>query len=75
MRRAFGMYLTHVLKRVSSPSNELAVQHAALVLKFLRRASSSLRMPYNVKVTMFTHAASLHVYLTHALLIFFTAQT
>ncbi|CAH2267851.1 jg12928 [Pararge aegeria aegeria] len=49
VRRAFGLYLTHVLKRVSSPSNELAVQHAALVLKFLRRASSSLRMPYNVK--------------------------
>ncbi|XP_039757704.1 uncharacterized protein LOC120632021 [Pararge aegeria] len=47
VRRAFGLYLTHVLKRVSSPSNELAVQHAALVLKFLRRASSSLRMPYN----------------------------
>ncbi|XP_023950160.2 tubulin polyglutamylase TTLL5 isoform X2 [Bicyclus anynana] len=49
VRRAFGLYLTHVLKRVSSPSNELAVQHAALVLRFLRRASSSLRMPYNVK--------------------------
>ncbi|XP_072929682.1 tubulin polyglutamylase TTLL5 [Epargyreus clarus] len=48
-RRAFGLYLTHVLKRISSPANELGVQHAALVLKFLRRASASLRMPYNVK--------------------------
>ncbi|XP_049878099.1 probable beta-tubulin polyglutamylase isoform X3 [Pectinophora gossypiella] len=46
-RRAFGLFLTHVLKRVSSPSNELAVAHAALVLKFLKRASASLRMPYN----------------------------
>ncbi|CAH4038145.1 unnamed protein product [Pieris brassicae] len=46
-RRAFGLYLTHVLKRISSPSNEMAVQHAALVLRFLRRASASLRMPYN----------------------------
>ncbi|XP_046971101.1 tubulin polyglutamylase TTLL5 isoform X1 [Vanessa cardui] len=49
VRRAFGLYLTHVLKRISSPSNELGVQHAALVLRFLRRASASLRMPYNVK--------------------------
>ncbi|XP_045486148.1 tubulin polyglutamylase TTLL5 isoform X1 [Pieris rapae] len=48
-RRAFGLYLTHVLKRISSPSNEMAVQHAALILRFLRRASASLRMPYNVK--------------------------
>ncbi|XP_063895810.1 tubulin polyglutamylase TTLL5 [Helicoverpa armigera] len=48
-RRAFGLFLTHVLKRVSSPCNELAVQHAALVLRFLKRASASLRMPYNVK--------------------------
>ncbi|XP_045502487.1 uncharacterized protein LOC123699558 isoform X2 [Colias croceus] len=46
-RRAFGLYLTHVLKRISSPSNELGAQHAALVLRFLRRASASLRMPYN----------------------------
>nr|XP_049704461.1 uncharacterized protein LOC110379252 isoform X2 [Helicoverpa armigera] len=46
-RRAFGLFLTHVLKRVSSPCNELAVQHAALVLRFLKRASASLRMPYN----------------------------
>ncbi|XP_045486149.1 uncharacterized protein LOC111001366 isoform X2 [Pieris rapae] len=46
-RRAFGLYLTHVLKRISSPSNEMAVQHAALILRFLRRASASLRMPYN----------------------------
>ncbi|XP_026742917.1 uncharacterized protein LOC113504710 isoform X3 [Trichoplusia ni] len=49
-RRAFGLFLTHVLKRVSSPCNELGVQHAALVLRFLRRASASLRMPYNVKM-------------------------
>ncbi|XP_045486150.1 uncharacterized protein LOC111001366 isoform X3 [Pieris rapae] len=49
-RRAFGLYLTHVLKRISSPSNEMAVQHAALILRFLRRASASLRMPYNVKM-------------------------
>ncbi|CAB3248718.1 unnamed protein product [Arctia plantaginis] len=48
-RRAFGLFLTHVLKRVSSPSNELAVAHAALVLRFLKRAASTLRMPYNVK--------------------------
>ncbi|CAH1637922.1 unnamed protein product [Spodoptera littoralis] len=46
-RRAFGLYLTHVLKRVSSPSNELGVAHASLVLRFLRKASASLRMPYN----------------------------
>ncbi|RVE40418.1 hypothetical protein evm_014932 [Chilo suppressalis] len=48
-RRAFGLYLTHVLKRISSPGNELGVQHAALVLRFLKRASATLRMPYNVK--------------------------
>ncbi|KAJ0173465.1 hypothetical protein K1T71_010614 [Dendrolimus kikuchii] len=48
-RRAFGLFLTHVLKRISSPSNELGVAHAQLVLKFLKRASASLRMPYNVK--------------------------
>ncbi|KAH9642967.1 hypothetical protein HF086_013528 [Spodoptera exigua] len=48
-RRAFGLFLTHVLKRVSSPSNELGVAHASLVLRFLRKASASLRMPYNVK--------------------------
>ncbi|XP_060805207.1 uncharacterized protein LOC106137883 [Amyelois transitella] len=46
-RRAFGLFLTYVLKRISSPANELAVSHAALVLKFLRRACSTLRMPYN----------------------------
>jgi hypothetical protein len=51
-RRAFGLYLTHVLKRISSSGNELAVQHAALVLRFLRRACASLRMPYNIKVTL-----------------------
>ncbi|XP_061384346.1 tubulin polyglutamylase TTLL5 isoform X1 [Danaus plexippus] len=49
VRRAFGMYLTHVLKRISSPCTEQGAQHAALVLRFLRRASASLRMPYNVK--------------------------
>ncbi|KAL0868898.1 hypothetical protein ABMA27_007236 [Loxostege sticticalis] len=48
-RRAFGLFLTHVLKRISSPANELGVQHAALVLRFLKRASATLRMPYNVK--------------------------
>ncbi|XP_068618971.1 tubulin polyglutamylase TTLL5 isoform X2 [Battus philenor] len=46
-RRAFGLYLTHVLKRVSCPGNELAVQHSALLLRFLRRAAATLRMPYN----------------------------
>ncbi|XP_075982485.1 tubulin tyrosine ligase-like 5 isoform X2 [Anticarsia gemmatalis] len=46
-RRAFGLFLTHVLKRVSCPANELAVAHAALVLRFLKRAASTLRMPYN----------------------------
>ncbi|CAH0728625.1 unnamed protein product, partial [Brenthis ino] len=46
VRRAFGLYLTHVLKRISSPANELGAQHAALVLRFLRRACASLRMPY-----------------------------
>ncbi|KAI8424770.1 LOW QUALITY PROTEIN: hypothetical protein MSG28_006715 [Choristoneura fumiferana] len=56
-RRAFGLYLTHVLKRVSSFSSELAVAHAGLVLRFLKRASNTLRMPYNVKVTTFKHAA------------------
>ncbi|KAI8424775.1 LOW QUALITY PROTEIN: hypothetical protein MSG28_006715 [Choristoneura fumiferana] len=49
-RRAFGLYLTHVLKRVSSFSSELAVAHAGLVLRFLKRASNTLRMPYNVKM-------------------------
>ncbi|KAJ8714240.1 hypothetical protein PYW08_007860 [Mythimna loreyi] len=48
-RRAFGLFLTHVLKRVSSPSNELGAAHASLVLRFLKRACASLRMPYNVK--------------------------
>ncbi|KAJ2938520.1 hypothetical protein O0L34_g13016 [Tuta absoluta] len=48
-RRAFGLFLTHVLKRVSNPGNELAVAHAVLALKFLKRASATLRMPYNVK--------------------------
>ncbi|XP_050663995.1 tubulin polyglutamylase TTLL5 isoform X2 [Leptidea sinapis] len=48
-RRAFGLYLTHVLKRISCPSNELAVQHAALILRFLRCASVSTRMPHNIK--------------------------
>lgn len=63
-RRAFGLFLTHVLKRVSSPCNELGVQHAALVLRFLRRASASLRMPYNVKVTPLSMPALLtaHTY-------------
>ncbi|KAJ2944654.1 hypothetical protein O0L34_g4009 [Tuta absoluta] len=46
-RRAFGLFLTHVLKRVSNPGNELAVAHAVLALKFLKRASATLRMPYN----------------------------
>ncbi|XP_061721366.1 tubulin polyglutamylase TTLL5 isoform X3 [Cydia pomonella] len=49
VRRAFGLYLTHVLKRISCPSNELGAAHAALVLRFLKRASNTLRMPYNVK--------------------------
>ncbi|XP_063627846.1 tubulin polyglutamylase TTLL5 [Cydia splendana] len=49
VRRAFGLYLTHILKRVSCPSNELGAAHAALVLRFLKRASNTLRMPYNVK--------------------------
>ncbi|CAH2094823.1 unnamed protein product [Euphydryas editha] len=48
-RRAFGLYLSHVLKRISSPANELGAQHAALVLRFLRRAAASLRMPYALK--------------------------
>ncbi|KAI8424777.1 hypothetical protein MSG28_006715 [Choristoneura fumiferana] len=48
-RRAFGLYLTHVLKRVSSFSSELAVAHAGLVLRFLKRASNTLRMPYNME--------------------------
>ncbi|KAI5642791.1 tubulin-tyrosine ligase family domain-containing protein [Phthorimaea operculella] len=48
-RRAFGLFLTHVLKRVSNPGNELAVAHAVMALKFLKRASATLRMPYNVK--------------------------
>ncbi|XP_053613829.1 probable beta-tubulin polyglutamylase isoform X3 [Plodia interpunctella] len=51
-RRAFGLFLTYVLKRISSPANELAVSHAALVLKFLKRACSTLRMPYNVKTLL-----------------------
>ncbi|XP_063387475.1 tubulin polyglutamylase TTLL5 [Cydia fagiglandana] len=49
VRRAFGLYLTHVLKRISCPSNELGAAHAALALRFLKRASNTLRMPYNVK--------------------------
>ncbi|KPI92075.1 Tubulin polyglutamylase TTLL5 [Papilio xuthus] len=48
-RRAFGLYLTHVLKRVSCAGGEQAAQHAALLLRFLRRAAATLRMPYNVK--------------------------
>ncbi|CAH2044656.1 unnamed protein product, partial [Iphiclides podalirius] len=48
-RRAFGLYLTHVLKRVSSPGRELSVQHAQLVARFLRRAAATLRMPYYVQ--------------------------
>ncbi|XP_045537693.1 uncharacterized protein LOC106708604 isoform X2 [Papilio machaon] len=46
-RRAFGLYLTHVLKRVSCAGGEQAAQHAALLLRFLRRAAATLRMPYN----------------------------
>ncbi|XP_047993914.1 tubulin polyglutamylase TTLL5 [Leguminivora glycinivorella] len=49
VRRAFGLYLTHILKRISCPSNELGAAHAGLVLRFLKRASNTLRMPYNVK--------------------------
>ncbi|KAM3959296.1 LOW QUALITY PROTEIN: tubulin tyrosine ligase-like 5 [Aphomia sociella] len=48
-RRLFGLFLSHVLKRVSCASNELAAQHAALLLRFLRRACATLRMPYNIK--------------------------
>ncbi|GBP24411.1 Tubulin polyglutamylase TTLL5 [Eumeta japonica] len=46
-RRAFGMFLTLVLKRISTPSNDQTVQHAGFVSKFLKRASCSLRIPYN----------------------------
>ncbi|KAG6441981.1 hypothetical protein O3G_MSEX002135 [Manduca sexta] len=47
-RRAFGLYLTHVLKRLSSGA-EAAARHAGLVLRFLQRASAALRVPYNLK--------------------------
>ncbi|XP_063539520.1 tubulin polyglutamylase TTLL5 [Cydia strobilella] len=47
VRRAFGLYLTHILKRISCASSELGAAHAALVLRFLKRASNTLRMPYN----------------------------
>ncbi|CAG5004192.1 unnamed protein product [Parnassius apollo] len=47
-RRAFGLYLTQVVKRLSCGSDVCAA-HAALVLRFLRRASAALRMPYHVQ--------------------------
>lgn len=49
VRRAFGLFLTHVLKRIANPCNEQAGHHADLLLKFLKRASTSLKIPYNIK--------------------------
>lgn len=57
----FGLYLSHVLKRISSPHCELAAAHAALVLRFLKRAVTTLRMPYNIKVTFRILLASSYV--------------
>ncbi|XP_045453082.1 tubulin polyglutamylase TTLL5 [Melitaea cinxia] len=48
-RRAFGLYLSHVLKRLSAPAGERGAQHAALLARFLRRAAASLRTPYALK--------------------------
>ncbi|CAK1583985.1 unnamed protein product [Parnassius mnemosyne] len=47
-RRAFGLYLTQVVKRLSC-GGDVCAAHAALVLRFLRRASAALRMPYHVQ--------------------------
>ncbi|XP_041969734.1 probable beta-tubulin polyglutamylase isoform X2 [Aricia agestis] len=51
-RRLFGLYLTHVLKRLSRAQDGAgggAGSEAALVLRFLRRASGALRTPYRVR--------------------------
>ncbi|XP_037876384.1 tubulin polyglutamylase TTLL5 isoform X1 [Bombyx mori] len=47
-RRLFGLYLSLVLKRITS-AHSSAARHAALVLRFLRRASAALRLPYHVQ--------------------------
>lgn len=40
-----------VLKRISNSPSEQSAQHADLILRFLKRVSHTLKMPYNIKVT------------------------
>ncbi|XP_052756672.1 tubulin polyglutamylase TTLL5 isoform X1 [Galleria mellonella] len=47
-RRAFGLFLSCVVQRVAR-GDAAAAAHAALVLRFLRRAAASQRLPYTVQ--------------------------
>lgn len=48
-RRAFGLFLSHVLKRVAGCHHPQAAPLAAIVSRFLKRAVTSLRVPYNIQ--------------------------
>ncbi|KAF4525871.1 hypothetical protein B566_EDAN015974 [Ephemera danica] len=49
-RRAFGLYLATILRRLTGPNPASNEAHAELILRFLQRASYNLRTPYFVKV-------------------------
>ncbi|XP_059471433.1 tubulin polyglutamylase TTLL5-like isoform X1 [Neocloeon triangulifer] len=49
-RRAFGLYLATILRRLAGPTFASCETHAELILRFLQKASYNLRTPYFVKV-------------------------
>lgn len=57
-RKAFGLYLRYILRKISQPSTDWAC--CDLVMKFLQQSSSNLRTPFLFTVSHYDFTYCIH---------------